>query len=515
MSTNVGSIHYDLDLDTKKFNAEADKLKGRVSDFGKKIAAGALVAGTAITAFGVSAVKSFQDSQNASAQLEAVLKSTGGAAGVTAKQANELASSLQKTTKYSDEAVLGAQNMLLTFTNIKKDVFPDATKAVLDMSTAMGTDLQSTAIQVGKALQDPVQGVTALQRVGVRLTDSQKDLVEKLVKAGKSAEAQKLILQELQTEFGGSAEAAGKTFAGQLEILKNQFDDVKESIGGVIVKALTPLGNRLANFVASDKFQAWLEKLNAWLATNLPLAISWLTDVGFPFLVNAFNALWPIVKVLWDMFSGLVSFMSNNMWVFWALVTVLGVIKLAFMLKGALETFTTVINGCKLAYAGLQAVVATPMIMPALGIIAAVGSILFVKSKLDELRSSIEQINNDTKKAVDSSYNAHAQLIQLTKTGTPEQKARAWAAINKGYAMGTAYAPGGMALVGERGPELVNLPRGSQVHTAQQTKGMMSKTQGNVTINIGTIQNQSDADYIFRRMNRDQQRVNLGVSPAY
>lgn len=42
-----------------------------------------------------------------------------------------------------------------------------------------------------------------------------------------------------------------------------------------------------------------------------------------------------------------------------------------------------------------------------------------------------------------------------------------------GFANGTNFAPGGMALVGERGPELVNLPRGSRVNTAGQTAAML------------------------------------------
>lgn len=238
------------------FGRKAGGIGNTVKRSLKLAAVGIAAAGAAAIAFGVSSVKSYQESENALAQLNAVLKSTRGIAKVSAKSAISLANSLQKVTRYSDEQVLSAENMLLTFTKIGKDVFPDTTKAVLDMSTAMGADLKSTAIQVGKAMQDPVRGVTALQRVGVRLSDSQKELVKNLVATGKTAEAQKLILKELQTEFGGSAEAAGKTFAGQLDILKNQFDEVKESIGKTIVDAIIPLMSKLAEFVASDQFQA-------------------------------------------------------------------------------------------------------------------------------------------------------------------------------------------------------------------------------------------------------------------
>lgn len=246
-----------------------DNASDVVSKFGQNIGAiggSLLVAGAAMAAFGVMAVNSFNESEAVGAQLNAVLKSTGGIAGVTADEVNGLASALQKTTRFSDEQIGVAQNMLLTFTKIGKDIFPDTTKAVLDMATAMGTDLKSTSIQVGKALQDPVRGVTALQRVGVRLTDAQKDLVQSLVDVGDVAGAQKIILQELQTEFGGSAEAAGKTFAGQLDIARNALDNIMEQVGQVIANALQPFVEKIQPVV--DKIQEWIDK-NPQLVTAI------------------------------------------------------------------------------------------------------------------------------------------------------------------------------------------------------------------------------------------------------
>jgi hypothetical protein len=117
------------------------------------------------------------DAQGVQAQLAQVLKSTGGAAGVTADMANDLASSLTSVTRFGDEAILSGENLLLTFTGIGKDVFPAATEVMLDMSQAMGQDLKSSAIQLGKALNDPAEGMTALTRVGVTFTEEQKKQV--------------------------------------------------------------------------------------------------------------------------------------------------------------------------------------------------------------------------------------------------------------------------------------------------------------------------------------------------
>ncbi len=168
------------------------------------------------------------EAQNAQAQLKAAIASTGGAAGLTESQLNGMADALQNTSTYSDEAVKGAQAVLLTFTQIKGAEFGNATQAVLDLSTRMGGDLKGAALQVGKALQDPVQGINALRRAGVSFTDAQKDVIANLVNTGRSAEAQRLILKELEIQFGGSAAAARNTLGGALTGLKNQFGELFE-----------------------------------------------------------------------------------------------------------------------------------------------------------------------------------------------------------------------------------------------------------------------------------------------
>lgn len=197
--------------------------------------------------------------QQAMAQTNAVLKSTHDASGETADSIEALANQYSHLTLFSDDTIQSGENMLLTFTNIGKNVFPLATKTVLDMSQALGQDTKSSAIQLGKALNDPITGITALQRVGVTFTDSQKNLIKSLVDSGNVAGAQKVILQELQREFGGSAEAAGKTLPGQLQILSQSFDDMKQQLGD----ALMPILKGFVDWVqvnampAMDNFSSW------------------------------------------------------------------------------------------------------------------------------------------------------------------------------------------------------------------------------------------------------------------
>jgi len=256
----------------------------------KTLATGLAIGGTAMAVFGGLSVKAFMESEDALAQLNAVIKSTGGAAGVTADAATELAASLQKTTKFSDEAVLSAENLLLTFTSITKDIFPQATKTVLDMSTALGQDTKSSAIQLGKALQDPILGVTALRRVGVNFSSAQQDVIKNLVNTGRAAEEQRLILAELNKEFGGSAEAARKTFGGALAALSNNFNDLQEKIGGTIANALAPFINQIADFVASKGFQDWIQSAVDWFARFIEKVEDFTKRV------------WPYAKAIWDEF---------------------------------------------------------------------------------------------------------------------------------------------------------------------------------------------------------------------
>ncbi len=231
-------------------------LKGMEPAFKTMAVAGAAAFG-ALTAGVMSSIEAANEAAEVQAQLGSVLKSTGGAAGVTADMALELSKALQKQTTYGDEAILSAENMLLTFTSIGKEVFPQALQTVLDMSTALGTDLKSSAIQVGKALQDPVLGVTALRRVGVSFNDAQLETIKNMVESGKTMEAQRFILAELTKEFGGSAAAQTETFSGRVKMLREQLGDMQETIGNALLPVLTDLLGRMVPVV--EEFAAWAE----------------------------------------------------------------------------------------------------------------------------------------------------------------------------------------------------------------------------------------------------------------
>lgn len=261
----------DLDNVGKKGSSSLQRV-GKVAKFaaaGLGTAAGIGLAWAAKTGF-----QEFQDGQKVAAQTNAVLKSTGGAAGVTADHISDLAGALLKKSGMDDEAIQSGENLLLTFTNIRNeagkgnDIFDQTTKTMVDMSVALGQDTKSSAIQLGKALNDPIKGVTALQRVGVSFTQAQKDQIKALVESGNTLGAQKLILRELNKEFGGSAEAAGKTLPGAISIARESLNNW---LGEMVGKAIPIISNM----------------------------VSWLRD-HWPEIQAAFKRFWGDVKPILD-----------------------------------------------------------------------------------------------------------------------------------------------------------------------------------------------------------------------
>jgi phage-related protein len=291
-------------LETKTRGVEgATSTLGSAMSFvwGNLIVKGVELAAQKAVEFGKEFIDAATKSQNEVAQLNAVIKSTGGAAGVTAEEAIKLAEGFQKTTKFSKEQTLSAEDMLLTFTNIKKDVFPAATETVLNMSQALGQDLKSSSIQLGKALQDPVEGVTALKRVGVNFTDAQRDMIKSMVESGRVADAQALIMGELKTEFGGSAVAAGKTFSGQMEILKNRMGEVQETIGLALLPVLTKLMDKVI-----VPLIPYIEKAGEQFA-------GWISSIGKADFSSVFSGVVEFIQPIVDALSGLFMVIQSTM----------------------------------------------------------------------------------------------------------------------------------------------------------------------------------------------------------
>lgn len=234
-ATNLARAARRADGDLGKVGSKVDKVS---AGFGKMFGALAgAAAGAGIVSGLKSAVDAAVESQKISKLTAQVIKTTGKAAKITADQVGDLATAISNKTGVDDEAIQSGANLLLTFTNVRNevgkgnDIFNQATQTITDMSVALGQDTKASAIQLGKALNDPIKGVTALSKVGVSFTEQQKKQIKTLVDSGKTLEAQKVILKELGREFGGAAEAA----ATPMDKLKVAAGNLQEKVGTLLL----------------------------------------------------------------------------------------------------------------------------------------------------------------------------------------------------------------------------------------------------------------------------------------
>ena len=247
MATVVGSILVALGLDSAKFKSglsDAQKqMRTAQKGFeatGKKMQSFGQTMSLAVTAplvaFGVTAAKAAAESRDAMAQVNASLASMGNAAGRTAPQLEKAAAQLQHMSTFDDDEILRKVTAnLLTFGNVTGDVFDRAQVAAIDLSAKLGTDLQSSTMMLGKALNDPVKGMTALTRAGVSFTAGQVAMVKGMVASGNAAGAQKLILDELQHQVAGSAKAMRDAVPGSDAI--DKWRELSETVGEALLVA--------------------------------------------------------------------------------------------------------------------------------------------------------------------------------------------------------------------------------------------------------------------------------------
>ncbi len=250
----LGVAQLGTEVDTSGLNKGLDdaegQAKGRLSKLGD-VLGGALKIGLVGAAVGIGAIGAAvasgigdaREAQQLLAQTQAVITSTGAAAGKSATEITDLATALSASkgkSLFGDSDVQAAENLLLTFTNIKGAVFDAATTISVDMAQALGGAPKDQAIALGKALNDPIAGVTALSRVGVTFTEEQKKQIKVMQEAGNMAGAQTIILNELNKEFGGSAEAAAKADGGWAQF-QDRLGEAEESIGAALLPLLTTL----------------------------------------------------------------------------------------------------------------------------------------------------------------------------------------------------------------------------------------------------------------------------------
>lgn len=390
----VGELFLTLGLDTAEFDkgiddaeSKADSGGSRIAGFlggiGKAALGGAVVGIAALGTALVEGISSAAEAEQIMAQTEAVIKSTGGAANLTATEVSDLAASLSAASGaslFGDDQIQGAENILLTFTNIKDESFKAATAIAVDMATALGTDPQAQAMALGKALNDPIAGVAALSRVGVTFTDQQKEQIKAMQEAGDVAGAQQIILAELGKEFGGSAAASAATFTGQMTTLKDRFGELLESIGAKVLPILT----QFVSFLNSPEVQAGIQAFADALVNGVELTMTFISETVIPALIEAFNLIKPAIDLVASIFAGA----GTNISTLGTQVTGLGMIW-----TGLKTTFDTILPPIK------------ALVMSVFGIIAK-----FLHDHGDEIKAFLQA----TWATIQEIIKLAAELIQAT-----------------------------------------------------------------------------------------------------
>lgn len=207
---------------TGRFTALSGLMTGSA---GKMALVGAAFAASSLAiASSVRELAGYEEQQLKTSQM---LEATGYAAGLSSQQLAQNADAVALATLASVEGIQEAQGVLLSFKTVQEETFTEAIMLSQDMAAVFGGTAKDKAMQLGKALEDPVQGLNALKRSGVSFTESQKDMIKSLDETGNRAEAQRLILKQLEDQIGGSARAQAGGLSGSVDTLSQRWDELQ------------------------------------------------------------------------------------------------------------------------------------------------------------------------------------------------------------------------------------------------------------------------------------------------
>lgn len=198
---------------------------------GAKLWAG-LGAGVAAAAFAtVKGIQAFTQMETAQLKTDALLRATGTSAGRTAEQLDAQARSVAGSTLANTAGIREAQQVMLTFRSVQEETFDRAIGLSQDLTAVMGGSASSAALQLGKALESPSTGLSALTRNGISFTEAEKDVIKGLEETGRVAEAQTLILDKLAGQVGGASSSEAGGVAGAADTLAQAWEEMLESLG--------------------------------------------------------------------------------------------------------------------------------------------------------------------------------------------------------------------------------------------------------------------------------------------
>lgn len=235
----LGSVRGTLDQTGNSLTRLGGKLAS-ISDIvtGGLIGGGIVATLGALTGFARGSLQEFTQAETALAKINQQLKITGNSSGQSAEGLQEMAKELEVLTGIDGDQILNdITSGLLKFTRIQGQVFQDAQKAALDLSTVLGGDLSGATQLLGKALENPIKGITQLQKAGISLDASAQKQIKQAVQQNDIYKAQSIILQEVNKRFGGLATAVNQTDLQGIRKLTVDFNNFKEAVGKGLIAA--------------------------------------------------------------------------------------------------------------------------------------------------------------------------------------------------------------------------------------------------------------------------------------
>jgi len=386
------------------------------------------------------AIQDAQDYEKVLKDTQAVIATTGNIAGISVTGVKELAASLEAYGVADENAIIKSQNLIATFTNVRNvvgegnDIFNQATKAALDMSARFGGDVTSSAVRLGKALNDPIKGVMALSKMGVQFTQAQKDQIKALVQAGDVMGAQKLVLKELTIQTGGAAKAAGDTFAGAVFRAKDKVQDWARDLVTSLQPALLKLGK-----IIGDIINKYIKPLISFISKNKEAILGFVATILIA--VTAWKTYTTAVKVataIQGLFNKVAAMNPTT------LIIIAVVAAIALLVAGFIKAWNTFEGFRKTVIKGLQ------LVINAIGyVIGGIGTMLNLITKIpgigEKFKGIAKAVNesaNDVRKFGDNLDKLSNKKISMPSL--PKVK------DITGGLMGGALAPDGKGMVGSK-----------------------------------------------------------------
>ena len=250
--------------DVSKFSKRMQGLGSQFANFGKRAALATAIVGLGLAKLAWDSLKAAENVEIANKRIETIAESMqlfGAQAGSVSKRLQEYADTQEYVLGIDAEVIKGTQAKLLTFKELAESAgvvggaFDRATDAAIDLAAAGFGEAESNAVQLGKALNDPVKGISALTRVGVTFTKKEKEKIEQLVESNKMLEAQEIILGAIETQVGGTAEATAKS----TEKIRIAFEEIAETVGVALLPYIEELALAFIEWLRDDKTIAFFE----------------------------------------------------------------------------------------------------------------------------------------------------------------------------------------------------------------------------------------------------------------